>query len=161
MPSRARTASFLELMALIFRSSRSPLRLTVSRSSTSSIKIFSPKFILSVKDSSRLSSLRYNTTKRNCPVTHTVWLLTLTSSKITEPLVCIMFNRSGLLSFTIQSSSSVIWVNALLLSKFCLNSCLFNSKTKKSPLFEVSILILIQRKGILFIPNKVSFECPL
>lgn len=34
-------------------------------------------------------------------------------------------------------------------------------KTKKSPLFEVSILILIQRKGILFIPNKVSFECPL
>jgi len=27
--------------------------------------------------------------------------------------------------------------------------------------FEVSILILIQRKGILFIPNKVSFECPL
>ena len=94
-------------------------------------------------------------------LTHTVWLLTLTSSKITEPLVCIMFNRSGLLSFTIQSSSSVIWVNALLLSKFCLNSCLFNSKTKKSPLFEVSILILIQRKGILFIPNKVSFECPL
>jgi hypothetical protein len=52
-------------------------------------------------------------------------------------------------------------VVALLLSKFCLNSCLFNSKTKKSPLFEVSILILIQRKGILFIPNKVSFECPL
>jgi len=39
-------------------------------------------------------------------------------------IVCIMFNRSGLLSFTIQSSSSVIWVNALLLSKFCLNSCL-------------------------------------
>ncbi len=48
----------------------------------------------------------------------------------------------------------VIWVNALLLSKFCLNSCLFNSKTKKSPLFEVSILILIQRKGILFILTK-------
>ena len=134
IPTTARTASLREFIAVMDRSSNFPLNLTVSSSSISSIMIFSPKSMVSESVSTfpAFPSLRYSTVNFNLPVTHTVWLFTFDSSKIILPLVCIILIISGLLSFTMQSSSNVTCVKALLFCIFCFKICFFNSKKNPS-----------------------------